>query len=445
MVAMKNLSTQSNRATLKLYTPHDGQRQLHRSKTRFNAVCFGRQSGKTTYGLNKIADRAWRGPRDGIYWYILQTYDAAQVAFTRVMQWYLRSPQIFSKKPNESDFSCQFHHGPTFSFKSGKNYQDLRVETLDGVIIDEYRQQHPSLWPMVIRPMLAKKEGWGDILSTPNGFEHFFDIFEAAKADAEWNTFHAPSTIAPWWTEKEVASAKSVMTEAEFAQEIMAEFRDLHVGKAYLTHGPHNWSIHNPFCRSGLQWSEPLPIVVGLDFNVGSMAWELGQQRGTDWYWGDEIWVKNTNTQECAKILVEKVKNHKAGVILCGDATGNARKTSAAGATDYTILAQALTSNRIKWEDRTPAVNPSIKDRVNTVCSKLRSADGSIHMWLNPDQCPHLKTDLQRVSWKQGTNMILDQTTNPELTHASDAIGYPIVAMDPMLQSGSVGVMRILR
>jgi len=31
--------------------------------------------------------------------------------------------------------------------------------------------------------MLARTKGWCDFLSTPNGFEHFYDIHEAARLD----------------------------------------------------------------------------------------------------------------------------------------------------------------------------------------------------------------------------------------------------------------------
>jgi hypothetical protein len=437
--------------TLKLYSPHSGQLQVHQSKTRFNIVCFGRQSGKTTFGINKISDKAWKGPRQGVYWYILQTYDAAQVAFNRMFNFYLQAPEAFAKPPNKSDLSIQFRHGPTITYKSGKNYEDLRVETLDGVVIDEYRQQHPDLWPMVIRPMLAAKGGWADILSTPNGFEHFYDLFEKAKTDQEWSTFHAPSTVAPWWTEKEIESARSTMSEAEFAQEILAEFRDLTSGKAYLTFGDHNILPTSPFCRDGSLVHPSLPVVVGLDFNVSPMAWCLGQHRNGDFYFFDEIFLERSHTPEAAKELIYRLSNMRNSgllksypqVLIAGDSTGSATKTSSAGQSDYDILQRMLTEAGFTWSNVTPTVNPHVKDRVNTVNSKCRAADGSVHLWVNP-KCKYTIKDFQRVTWKEGANAILDQVKDKMLTHMSDAVGYPVCALAPITSSMPVGTLKVI-
>lgn len=429
---------------LNLYEPHAGQVPIHASQTRFNIVCFGRQSGKTTCGLNRAMDRAWCGPPDGIYWYVLQTYDAARVAFRRMFSAYMASPEAFERKPNESDLYCRFKHGPTIAFKSGKNFEDLRVETLNGVVIDEYRQQDPRLWPMVIRPMLSAKQGWADILSTPNGYEHFYDLFEAAKGDPEWSTFHAPSTVAPWWTTEEVASARRTMSEAEFAQEIMAEFRDLHAGKAYYAFGAHNVRDTNPFCTDGGLISPHLPIVVGLDFNVGHMRWVLGQHRIGSFYWFGEIAIDNTNTAQCAAELVERVRGHRPGVVLIGDATGNSRHTSASES-DYVIICQALDRAGIRWENLTPAANPPVRERVNTVNAKLRAADGTITMWMHPSLCKSLKRDMDRVSWKQGAQTMLDQDKDRSLTHASDAMGYPVYVLAPMDLGNTIGSLRVIR
>jgi hypothetical protein len=401
--------------------------------------------------LNKIADKAWIGPREGIYWYVLQTWEAAQVAFKRMMRFYLSAPSAFAKKPNESDFSCQFYHGPIISFKSGKNYQDLRIETLNGVVIDEYRQQPPDLWPLVIRPMLAHKNGWADILSTPNGYEHFYDLFNAAKLDPEWATFHAPSTVAPWWTPKEVESARNSMSEDQFAQEILAEFREMGAGKVYLGHGQHNWREICPFSLDGsandpnVLYAPFLPIVVGMDFNVNLICWELGQQRGNDWWWFDEIALKGSHTQEAVQVLISRVRGHKPGIILVGDATGKANKTSAVGQTDYTIIHKALRDAQIRFEDRTTDSNPPVKDRVNAINARLKAADGSVHLWYHRKNCHYLGRDFDRVSWKENANgAILDQTKDKELTHASDAAGYPVFTLGTEMQN-EVGVMRILK
>lgn len=419
------------------------QKRLFESKKRFTTSCFGRQSGKTTTGILRTIVRPLQGRPGGIYWYILQTHSAAEVAFNRYWD-RVRGTKILKEKPNESEKFCRLVNDAIVFFKSGENYEDLRVETLDGVVIDEYRQQHPDLWSKVVRPMLARHQGWADILSTPNGFEHFYDLCERAKVDPEWDFFQAPSTEAPWWTEEEIKSARSEMSEDEFAQEILAEFREMGVGKTYKNHSSIlHGSLINPFTGSD-SWSPYLPIIVGLDFNVGLMCWELGQHKGGDWYWRDEIAIKNTDSDECARVLVEKIRGHKPGVVLIGDASGKARKTSAVGKTDYSIITQALSDAGIKYQNLTPEDNPAVKDRINAVNSRLKSADGSTHAWYHPINCKYLKRDLEKVKWKEGADGAILDKSDPLSTHASDAAGYPMTYYSEMLKTNP-GILQVIQ
>lgn len=414
--------------TLKLGRRTPPQKKISQSSTRFNYAVWGRQSGKSTFGVSRIISKPLQGREEGIYWFILQTHTATEVMFRRALKALSSAPDLMATKPNQTHKRITLANGANIFFKSGEVLQNLRNETLDGVIIDEMRLQQKELWSEIVRPMLARRKGWADVYTTPNGFDHSYDLFEQAKLDPEWSTFRAPSTEAFWWTKEEIDSARRAMSELEFQQEIMAEFVDLTQGKAYLTHGEHNQVILNPF-TDGTQYSPYLPIIVGMDFNVSPIAWTLGQQKFLHWHWIEEINMRNSHTQEAAKELVDRVKGHKPGVIIVGDASGHARKTSAAGATDYSIVMEELTKAGIKVMNQTPESNPSVKDRVNLVNSKLKSADGTVYLTYNPLRCPSLKKDFERVSWKLGANAILDQHKDPTLTHQSDSIGYPMFAL----------------
>jgi hypothetical protein len=365
-----------------------------------------------------------QGRPGGVYWYVLQTYAAAEVAFNRYWDLLRPHPQLMVEKPNESERFVHLANGAKVFFKSGQNFEDLRVETLDGVVVDEYRQQDPALWPRVIRPMLAFRKGWADIYSTPNGHEHFYDLCEAARFDPEWSFFAAPSTEAWWWTKEEIESARATMSEDEFAQEIMAEFREFGVGKVYKNHGPWNQVTENPFAIRGQTWSPYLPIVVGLDFNVGLMCWELGQFKGQESYFGDELAVPNTNTQECAPMLVEKVRGHKPGVILIGDASGKSRRSSATE-NDYQIILGCLKGAGIQVRNLTPELNPPIRTRVNIVNAALKDVNGVTRARYHPGRCANLKKDLERVTWKPGSGELDFDKSDPLRTHSADAFGYP--------------------
>lgn len=409
------------------------QKRISESTSRFNIGVWGRQSGKTTYGGDKMIWKPLQGRSEGIYWYILQTFSAAETAFNRYVRMILDTPLLVKK--NESERWARLSTGATIHFKSGNHFEDLRTETLDGCIIDELRQQHPDLWPMIIRPMLARRKGWCDFLTTPNGFDHCKDLYDFAVAHPEeWSVFHAPSTEAPWWSKEELDSAQGTMSDDVFAQEIMAEFREIGVGKAYKNHGVWNQKIDNPHAVRGQEWSPHLPIIIGLDFNVGLCVWVMAQRRHNHFYFGDEIALENTDTEQMATVLAQKVRRFydtlgehpKPSLILVGDASGNARRTSAVGQTDYAIIKSVLRAYNIIFEDLTPRENPGVKDRINCVNSLLKSADGSVNLTYHPIRCKYVKRDFERVKWKNGADGAFLDKSDPLATHSSDALGYPV-------------------
>lgn len=452
--------------TLQMRRRTPPQKRISESKARFNIAKWGRQSGKTTYGLDKITWKPFDGRRDAVYWYILQTHAAAEVAFNRYVQMVPKSDwkYLWAKRPNESEKTVFLSGYRNVFFKSGENYEDLRVETLDGCVIDEFRQQHPNLWPMVIRPMLARRKGWCDFLSTPNGFDHFFDLWQLALQDTSgtWATFTAPSTEAFWWSKEEVEDSRRSMSLAMFRQEILAEFVNIFKGSVYSNHGEWNKKLWNPFAAPNETIARWLPIIVGLDFNVQPMAWELLQSKARQFYFFDEIYLEErSNTFEASKVLVEKMLELKKriapdgmpyfraepNVILIGDASGNggSTKTKKVGETDYTIIENALTEAKITFENQTPKENPSVKDRVNTVQTHLLNAAGDSSLWYHPKNCKMLGRDFERVIWKDTNGAVIDKTTDTSLTHASDGAGYPVCEIAPLTGVGGIGTLEVIR
>jgi len=296
--------------------------------------------------------------------------------------------------------------------------------------------------------MLTTTKGWASFVSTPAGFDYFYDLAEKAKSDPDWSFIQSPSTCNPLFTREEYEAAQKEMSESIFAQEILAEFRDLHSGSAYVNFSDENCKRESPFTKSAELYNPYLPILVCLDFNLSPAIALIGQERAGQFYFFDEIWVERSHTQEIALELARRLRGYtlkgEEQVVIIGDATGKAGQRAAMGRSDYSIVEEIFTQAGIKWVNKTPDSNPEVKDRVNVVNSKLKSADGVRHIFLHPDRCKMLKKDLQRVSWKKGLSQVLDQTTDPKLTHLSDAMGYAVCAVSKLWRP-SVGGLRMIR
>jgi phage terminase large subunit len=80
-----------------------------------------------------------------------------------------------------------------------------------------------------------------------------------------------------------------------------------------------------------------------------------------------------------------------------------------------------------------------VRDRVNCVNSRLKSADENVHLYIDP-KCRELIKDLEQVTWALDsvgrTTSEIDKRTR-DRTHTSDALGYYIAHAFPL--RGSIG------
>jgi hypothetical protein len=82
-----------------------------------------------------------------------------------------------------------------------------------------------------------------------------------------------------------------------------------------------------------------------------------------------------------------------------GDATGNARD-STSGQSDWYIV-----QNRLKALEPTmkvPRSNPAIKETINAINARLKSADGTVSMAIHP-RSEQLITDFREALWPSPT------------------------------------------
>ncbi len=95
------------------------------------------------------------------------------------------------------------------------------------IFLDEVSKFNNFLfgWEEILRPTLIDLQGGSTFISTPNGFNHFYDLSLMEGKDKDWKYFHFTSYDNPFLPVEELAKMKSELPEDRYAQEVLGEFR----------------------------------------------------------------------------------------------------------------------------------------------------------------------------------------------------------------------------
>jgi len=80
-------------------------------------------------------------------------------------------------------------------------------------------------WNEVLSPTLIDRKGSAMFISTPKGFNHFYDLYGMEAKDPDYKSFHFTSYDNPFIPPEEIEREKLSKPEDTFAQEYLADFR----------------------------------------------------------------------------------------------------------------------------------------------------------------------------------------------------------------------------
>ena len=406
---------------------------------RFLVVVCGRRFGKTTTLLLRRFRRACT--HRGMHGYFAPTRIQAKLIAWRILKsiipkHYLAGP------PNESELYIPLRNGSEIRLFGMKEAAGNLGVKLASATLDEYDQMDPMQVEDVVRPALADSQGPMDYCGTPDASRGFIkSLFNKVRTEKkegkrpDWNTYHYTSLEGGYIPPDEIELARQEMDERTFRQNFLATFETAE-GKVYYAF---DFDTH---VQTTAEYDPRLPIRMFWDFNVDPFCVGFAQShpvvdRMTRKVLGwkvqvfDELVIRNSNTPEMCRETLKKswMQNHRTGLYVYGDATGNSRSTKSS-LSDYQII-QDLFKTVPGFELRVKNSNPEVKDRVASVNSKLKTIDGQIHTTINP-RCKWLINDLMDVIRKSGTNDI--DKSNPDRTHSSDGFGYFIDYEYPVIK-----------
>lgn len=372
---------------------------------RFKVVVAGRRWGKTHFALIEAYLKATAKNKQ-LIWYVAPTYrQAKEIAWT-ILKNYIFEDLRQIKKKNESELSVELINGSVIKLKGADNYDSLRGLGLDHTICDEYKDWYPNVFDEVLRPALADKKGTSTFIGTPKGYNHFFDIVNMESTNNNYKTWKFKTTDSYFIDPLEIEEARKELDERTFRQEFEASFENS-TGRVYYTF---DRAEHN----TNREYEQDRDCIITADFNIDPCCWTIWQKIDGIDYAVNELVLRNTNTIEMSKALIEKFTNKN--YIMYGDYSGNQRRTNGIG-TDYDIIRSIIPNIKLKLEPPPPIV-----DSVNAVNSRLKSASGDVKVKINIKNCKSLVKDFEQVCWKEGTKDI--EKKYKELTHSSDGARY---------------------
>jgi Terminase large subunit, T4likevirus-type, N-terminal len=308
--------------------------------------------------------------------------------------------------------------GSRIYFRAVDDFERLRGTNLAWFGLDELTYTAEESWLRLegrLRDPLAKRL-CGFAVWTPKGFDWVYRRFirnhvegyDVVLAKAYENR-HVLDKIPDFYDR-----LKSSYDAKFFEQEVLGEYLNVQAGVVY-----------HAFKRARNAKEMPvdpyLPLFWALDFNVDPMSSIVAQKNGEEVRVLDEIVLSRASTHEACEEFMNRYPNHLAGVVIYGDASGQRLQT--AGTTDYQMIREYM--RRTVYGSpkfRVPSSNPSVRERIALVNSKLFSASEEAQLFVHP-RCKGLIMDFEEVVFKPDSSVI-DKDKDSQRTHLSDALGY---------------------
>lgn len=215
---------------------HSGQLEIFNDPARFKVVAAGRRFGKSFLACVSLLINALKDTNEAGYdisdkevYYVAPTFDQAK----KIMWPLLKRLGKMEREGGviastvENTAVATLVNGRRISIKGADRPDLLRGVGLSYVVLDEYAFMKPDVWQQIIRPALADVEGEALFIGTPDGKNHFYEMFEYAKSHGPiWRSWQFESLTNPVLNPDEIKQAieSSHMTLAAAKQEFGASF-----------------------------------------------------------------------------------------------------------------------------------------------------------------------------------------------------------------------------
>lgn len=206
---------------------HQTQSLVAKDNHKYRTVCCGRQWGKTTLSVWEMFGCAYASKDKRIGYFAPTFIQARDIAWKMLKE--ITSP-FWAKDPNETrlEIYIKTQDGgiSEIVLKGWESIESVRGTQFDFVVLDEVAKMRnfKEGYEAALGGSLVKRQANVLFISTPYGYNHFYDLFQSQERDPNYQSFHFTSYDNPHLPVSELDIVKNTTTPDFFAQEYLAQF-----------------------------------------------------------------------------------------------------------------------------------------------------------------------------------------------------------------------------
>lgn len=242
-------------------------RGLLETDKRWAITVAHRRCGKTVACVQKLYKGAMECKRpDPRFAYLAPTYAQAKDAAWTYCKHYAAG---LGATAHETELRIDLPNGARIRLYGADNPDRLRGIYLDGVVLDEFADMRPEVWGEVVRPMLSDRLGWATFIGTPKGHNEFYKLLQRAQKSEEWHWSILKASETGLLSDKELAAARSDMSDDRYEQEYECSFEAAIHGAIFASEMK-KMRADGRICQLPLDPSEPVHT-----------CWDIGKTDAT--------------------------------------------------------------------------------------------------------------------------------------------------------------------
>jgi len=206
---------------------HPTQKIVVKDIHRFRVLRCGRRWGKTTLAIYELLGKVIA--KDGVrVLYLSPTFQQSRDILWESL---LKIVRGTNPKINEARLEITLRTidggDGLLLVRSWESVETLRGQAFDLIVIDEVASMKEFWvnWQEVLRPTLTDRKGEVIFISTPKGFNHFYDLCNQELTDKDFKAFHFTSWDNPHLDQEELQTAKDTLPSDRYLQEYEASFQ----------------------------------------------------------------------------------------------------------------------------------------------------------------------------------------------------------------------------